>query len=161
MLTGQAKTDYQRAYMRRRRASQGLTCGGCKTSSSEPTRRFRILQRDNFRCQYCGRTAADDVRLEIDHVTPLCKGGTDTEDNLITACMGCNRSKGGKLLNYDAEQTIMSRTSGVLQGPESVRPKEIEPWPYIPVPDDYDLDEALRHPLPDFDADGNLIPEIE
>jgi len=44
---------------------------------------------------------------------------------------------------------------------DPVRPKEIEPWPYIPVPDDYDLDEALSHPLPDFDADGNLIPEIE
>ena len=60
----------------------------------------------------------------------------------------------------DYQRTYMRRRRAV-RPIGNVRPKESEPWPYIPVPDDYDLDEALSHPLPDFDADGNLIPEIE
>jgi len=110
MLTGQAKRDYQREYMRKRRES-GLTVGDCKTSGSEPLRRFRILQRDNFRCQYCGKTAKDDTRLEIDHITPLCEGGSNEDSNLVTACFDCNRSKGGRVLDYDAEQTITDRVT--------------------------------------------------
>ena len=69
--------------------------------------RFAILQRDNFRCQYCGRTPKDDIRLEIDHIIPLCKGGLNEDGNLITACFECNRSKAGNQLNYDAEQSVM------------------------------------------------------
>ena len=132
MLTGQAKKDYQREYMRKRRSSgltymqerrkQGLDIPKTgKTSESWASRRFRILQRDNFRCQYCGRTAQDDIKLEVDHITPLCQGGTDTDNNLITACLPCNRSKGGTPLNYDAEQSIMDRIE-VLQPSKVVRP---------------------------------------
>ena len=129
MLTGQAKTDYQRAYMRdymRQRRASGLTGPArprCKTQESQSSRRFRVLQRDNFRCQYCGRTAKDDVRLEIDHIVPLCKGGTNEDSNLITCCMPCNRSKGGTQLNYDAEQSIMDRVEVLTVPPPPVRPK--------------------------------------
>jgi 5-methylcytosine-specific restriction endonuclease McrA len=56
--------------------------------------RFRVLQRDNFRCRYCGRSGrAPGVVLHVDHVVPLAAGGTSTEDNLLTACEECNLGK--------------------------------------------------------------------
>lgn len=54
--------------------------------------RMMILERDNFTCQYCGRSAPD-VILEIDHIVPVAKGGTNKPENLVTACKECNRGK--------------------------------------------------------------------
>ena len=54
--------------------------------------RFHIFKRDNFRCQYCGKSSPE-VVLEVDHVVPVSKGGTNDFDNLITSCRECNRGK--------------------------------------------------------------------
>lgn len=61
--------------------------------------RFDVLKRDNFTCQYCSAKAPD-VTLEVDHITPVCKGGGNNIDNLTTACYSCNRGKSGNLLTY-------------------------------------------------------------
>ena len=50
--------------------------------------RDRVLERDGYRCAYCGNEAT-----EADHVIPKVKGGTDTMDNLVSACRRCNGSK--------------------------------------------------------------------
>lgn len=56
--------------------------------------RFSVLQRDGFRCRYCGRTSREPgVVLHVDHVVPLVAGGATTEDNLLTACEECNLGK--------------------------------------------------------------------
>jgi len=56
--------------------------------------RFRVLQRDGFRCRYCGRTGSSPgVVLHVDHVVPLAAGGATAEDNLLTACEECNLGK--------------------------------------------------------------------
>jgi len=55
--------------------------------------RWEILIRDNFTCQYCGRTAKHGVALQIDHICPKIRGGTDEKNNLITACWDCNIGK--------------------------------------------------------------------
>ncbi len=121
MLTGQAKADYQRDYMRRYRRSNVNAAPNVRPKRRSS--RFAILQRDNFRCQYCGKTPKDDIKLEVDHIVPLCKDGTDTDDNLITACFDCNRSKAGNRLNYDAEQSIMPSLTLEPPPDESVRPE--------------------------------------
>ena len=54
--------------------------------------RMMILERDNFTCQYCGRSAPE-VVLEVDHIVPASKGGTNDKRNLITACRECNNAK--------------------------------------------------------------------
>jgi len=59
--------------------------------------RFRVLTRDRFTCVYCGRRAPD-VALEVDHVTPVARGGRDEETNLVTACFSCNRGKRDRLI---------------------------------------------------------------
>ncbi|MGV9744619.1 HNH endonuclease [Rhodococcus zopfii] len=54
--------------------------------------RYEILRRDNHACRYCGATAPD-VKLVVDHVTPVALGGGDEPTNLVTACADCNSGK--------------------------------------------------------------------
>ena len=61
------------------------------------TLRYEILKRDNFRCQICGSTAQDGVKLHIDHIVPVSKGGHTTADNLQVLCDRCNFGKSDKL----------------------------------------------------------------
>lgn len=56
--------------------------------------RFDVFKRDRFTCQYCGRTPPV-VVLQVDHIIPVCEGGSGDIDNLVTACEECNRGKAG------------------------------------------------------------------
>lgn len=62
--------------------------------------RFEVFKRDNFTCQYCGRSAPE-VVLEVDHIVPVSKGGTNDLFNLVTSCKECNRGKSNKELSDD------------------------------------------------------------
>lgn len=55
--------------------------------------RFQVLHRDNFTCQYCGRTPQDGVKLQVDHIVSYKNGGKTLFENLITACFQCNQGK--------------------------------------------------------------------
>ena len=55
-------------------------------------KRWAILKRDKFTCQYCG-SKAPEVKLHVDHKIPVSKGGNSKDDNLITACERCNQGK--------------------------------------------------------------------
>lgn len=58
--------------------------------------RRNIYDRDDGRCQYCGRgVGAKEFTLE--HVTPRSRGGRTTWDNVIVACPSCNTRKGDRL----------------------------------------------------------------
>lgn len=59
--------------------------------------RFDVFQRDKHTCQYCGRRPPE-ARLEIDHLIPVAKGGTDDFLNLVTSCRECNSGKSAKLI---------------------------------------------------------------
>lgn len=60
-------------------------------------KRFEIFKRDCFTCCYCGNKPPKIV-LEVDHIIPVSKNGTDSIDNLITSCFDCNRGKSNKEL---------------------------------------------------------------
>lgn len=64
-------------------------------------KRFRIMQRDNFKCCMCGASPAKDpsVVLHIDHIVPWAKGGETTFENLQTLCSKCNLGKSDLLLD--------------------------------------------------------------
>lgn len=62
-------------------------------SKMSKTLRYKILERDKFECQICGRTAKDGVKLHIDHIIPISKGGKTIESNLRTLCEDCNLGK--------------------------------------------------------------------
>lgn len=55
--------------------------------------RARIFERDNYTCIYCG---SHGVALECDHVVPVAQGGSNDDENLVTACRACNRAKGAR-----------------------------------------------------------------
>jgi 5-methylcytosine-specific restriction endonuclease McrA len=73
--------------------------------------RCRVSELDEHEFQRLSRLAANqeamremllrqigfkpDVVLEVDHVVPRSRGGTDDPDNLITSCQDCNRGKAG------------------------------------------------------------------
>lgn len=67
-----------------------------RTSRNINTRlRFKVLQRDNFKCCACGASPAKDpsVVLHVDHIIPWSKGGETILENLQTLCSKCNLGK--------------------------------------------------------------------
>lgn len=60
--------------------------------------RYDVLRRDGFRCVRCGRGREDGVKLHVDHIVPVSRGGKSTMDNLQTLCEDCNCGKGNKFL---------------------------------------------------------------
>ena len=63
-----------------------------------PKLRFEVLERDQFRCVYCGRTAKSGTVLQIDHVLSAESGGLAVAENLVAACRECNIGKGTRVL---------------------------------------------------------------
>ncbi len=57
--------------------------------------RQNIVWRDNNQCQYCANYFPSD-KLTMDHVLPKSRGGKNTWENLVAACMKCNQKKGSK-----------------------------------------------------------------
>jgi len=57
--------------------------------------RHNIFMRDGSSCQYCGERRARN-ELNLDHVIPRSRGGTTTWENIVCACLDCNRRKGGR-----------------------------------------------------------------
>jgi 5-methylcytosine-specific restriction endonuclease McrA len=52
-----------------------------------------LLQKWGRKCAYCGKS---DVPLQIEHLVPRAKGGTNRVSNLTLACEKCNQKKGTK-----------------------------------------------------------------
>jgi 5-methylcytosine-specific restriction endonuclease McrA len=57
--------------------------------------RRNLFARDRNRCQYCGKIYPT-CDLSLDHVVPRSRGGGDTWENLVCACIRCNARKGGR-----------------------------------------------------------------
>lgn len=67
-----------------------------KTPRSPDLRlRFKVLNRDRFRCTACGASPAvtRGVALQVDHIKPWSKGGQTVIANLQTLCADCNQGK--------------------------------------------------------------------
>lgn len=59
--------------------------------------REKIMKRDNYTCQLCGKYMPDEVGLQIDHIIPIAKGGKTVTSNLRVLCSKCNGSKSDKM----------------------------------------------------------------
>lgn len=68
-----------------------------------------IFKRDNWTCHICGEYLENklvsidglDNTASIDHIIPISKGGNNLPNNLITACLKCNKGRGNKPLRED------------------------------------------------------------
>jgi len=66
-----------------RRKSSGYISGTIK---------YDVLKRAGFHCELCG-ISADKKALEVDHIVPRNKGGSDEQSNLQSLCYSCNSMK--------------------------------------------------------------------
>jgi len=55
--------------------------------------RIEVFNRDRYTCQYCGK---ETKQLTLDHVIPRYQGGEHTWENVVSACISCNRRKAGR-----------------------------------------------------------------
>ncbi len=55
--------------------------------------RLEVFNRDQYTCQYCGKETR---QLTLDHVIPRYRGGKHMWENVVSACIRCNRRKAGK-----------------------------------------------------------------
>lgn len=61
-----------------------------------------LCQYLDFRCQMCQEPKAF-FDLEVDHIHPLSKGGTNTWDNIQPLCESCNLKKLDKIMESSPE----------------------------------------------------------
>ena len=80
-----------------------------------PYSRTNVFKRDNYTCQYCGRSKrelGESNPLEIEHVVPRSRwngGGTPTcWTNCVAACLECNRRKADYFLAHDKDEAATS-----------------------------------------------------
>ncbi len=69
--------------------------------------RANIYARDSYTCQYCN-TPFRSEELTFDHVIPVSRNGTKNWENIVTACIDCNRRKGGQTPR-EAGMTLIRR----------------------------------------------------
>jgi 5-methylcytosine-specific restriction endonuclease McrA len=75
----------------------------------------RILERDHYRCQYCGLDALSSFEnsliMTVDFVHPRARKGKKLAENLVTACRPCNVIKGNKVFGSfeDAKAHVLKR----------------------------------------------------
>ena len=81
-----------------------------KHQSEYMLKREDIFQRDSYRCVYCGKSSIEDgIKLHLDHVYPINKGGDCDLKNMVTSCEGCNLYKSNNVLSYEIIERIWSR----------------------------------------------------
>ena len=61
---------------------------------------IKLGERAGYKCAICGSSK----KLEIDHIHPVSKGGSDDFENLQLLCKSCNISKSDKLMQVDDDK---------------------------------------------------------
>ena len=57
--------------------------------------RLGVFARDGLACCWCGAGVEDEgVRLTLDHLVPYADGGSNCSENVFSACVRCNSSRG-------------------------------------------------------------------
>jgi 5-methylcytosine-specific restriction endonuclease McrA len=82
-----ANADKKRWYRSKRRAAK---LGSVADFTAAQWR--ELVAASGGRCHYCHQPA----KLTPDHKVALVRGGAHTAENIVAACMSCNRRKGAK-----------------------------------------------------------------
>ena len=89
-----------------------------RTRQHRTPNRVRILIRDKYRCQYCGRKGMA-FDLTLDHIIPKSRGGKTVTENLCAACQACNNRKGDRTPD-EARMPLLTNPSALYYGLERV-----------------------------------------
>ncbi|MEI6180302.1 MAG: RNA-guided endonuclease IscB [Chloroflexales bacterium] len=76
-----------------------------------------LLNKWERRCAYCG---AKDVPLQVEHINPRARGGSDRISNLALACEPCNQQKGTQTAAEFGHPTIQAQAKRPLKDATAV-----------------------------------------
>lgn len=121
----------ERTYYRPARGQRQLPLGEYERPAkavelAELRRHRKRLARSRARryCRYCGRDV-DKKKVEVDHIVPKSRGGSNHPTNLVLCCRECNLSKGSKTPEEWAWR-ILSVTAPELSNLRSIE-SEVKP----------------------------------
>jgi diadenosine tetraphosphate (Ap4A) HIT family hydrolase/5-methylcytosine-specific restriction endonuclease McrA len=77
------------------------------------TLKYEVLKRARFHCELCGVPAREKA-LEVDHIVPRNKGGSDDVPNLQALCYSCNAMKRDRDNTDFRERFYDNREKGCL-----------------------------------------------
>lgn len=83
-----------------------------RNTGLRPSERFSILERDGFRCHYCGKSPhIHAIVLVVDHIVPISNGlENDVMENLIASCEECNVGKGYKSIAHNLVEFLKTKS---------------------------------------------------
>ena len=72
--------------------------------------REKVRSAADHRCGYClARQKHSNIRLEVEHIIPVAKGGTNEEVNLWLSCVTCNKYKSENVVGFDGDPLRLTR----------------------------------------------------
>ena len=80
---------------------------------------IQILERDQYRCQYCGLDGAasfeNALAMSVDFVVPRARKGKKDPRNLVACCRSCNMIKGTRVYrSFDEAKAYVLKHRGEL-----------------------------------------------
>ena len=87
---------------------------------------LKILERDDYRCQYCGldgRASFENaLAMRVDFVVPRARKGKKNPSNLVACCTPCNTIKGTRVYaNFDEAKAFVLKQREELRKAWEVR----------------------------------------
>lgn len=79
-----------------------------KTEDYTRWRRKRFIRQGGL-CFYC-EDWLPLTRINVEHIVPRSRGGTNHRQNLALACSNCNKNKGSSMLSEEQIQALKSRS---------------------------------------------------
>lgn len=73
-----------------------------------------LLEKFQRKCVYCGKA---DIPLEIEHIVPRSRGGSNRESNLAIACRPCNQKKGNQTVEQFGHPKVQQQARMPLPDP--------------------------------------------
>jgi 5-methylcytosine-specific restriction endonuclease McrA len=69
--------------------------GNTRSDYTPPLNNQTLFRRDAYLCMYCGMRFPS-AQLSRDHIRPFSQGGSDTWNNVVSACRRCNNAKASR-----------------------------------------------------------------
>jgi 5-methylcytosine-specific restriction endonuclease McrA len=101
------QTDSGKLARRQQRARRGARQAGGSTVGTFAVSDWHVLVARSPRCHWCKKPFNGKRRPTHDHVIPLSKGGPNSPENSVCACMECNARKGARFYNPATGQGIL------------------------------------------------------
>ena len=85
----------------------------------------KILERDQYRCQYCGLDGGasfeNALAMSVDFVVPRARKGKKDPGNLVACCRSCNMIKGTKVYRSfdEAKAYVLAQREELRRGWEN------------------------------------------